>query len=138
MKDDILHAPLPKGPAGQFSCHVPFADMVMGYSKNQKAAKDFLRWFHTKKIYEQWFTSQQGFSVGPTKMWENHPVWNVDPVMAAVPHRGGKRPLRRLCRAADRKAAEVHHQVHHRRHVRQGDPGHAGRRRGEMRRMTSW
>src|SRR5439155_1596241 len=46
LKDDIFHTPLPKGPGGQFSWHVPFADMVMAYGKNQKAAKDFLRWFH--------------------------------------------------------------------------------------------
>ena len=30
----------------------------------------------------KWFTSQQGFSVGSTKMWENDKVWQVDPVMA--------------------------------------------------------
>src|SRR5271156_2803767 len=41
LKDDIFHTPLPKGPIGHFSYHVPFADMVMGYGKNQKAAKDF-------------------------------------------------------------------------------------------------
>ena len=28
--------------SGQFSWHVPLADMVMGYGKNQTAAKDFL------------------------------------------------------------------------------------------------
>src|SRR5215469_3430263 len=81
IKDDVFHAPLPKGPAGQFSWHVPQADMVMGYSKNQKAAKDFLRWFHTEKIYEQWWVTQQGFAVGPTKMWENHKLWQEDPIM---------------------------------------------------------
>ena len=27
------------------------------------------------------FTSQQGFSVGSTKAWENHPLWQIDPVM---------------------------------------------------------
>src|SRR5215213_5376528 len=81
MKDDIFHTPLPKGPAGQFSWHVPFADMVMGYGKQQKAAKDFLRWFHTEKIYEQWWVTQQGFSVGPTKLWENHKLWKEDPIM---------------------------------------------------------
>jgi multiple sugar transport system substrate-binding protein len=77
----MFHTPLPRGPAGQFSWHVPFADMVMGYGKNQKAAKDFLRWFHTEKIYEQWWVTQQGFSVGPTKMWENHKLWQEDPIM---------------------------------------------------------
>ena len=98
LKDDIFHSPLPKGPAGQFSYHVPFSNLVPTYSKNQKAAKDFLRWFHTKEIYGEWFTSQQGFSTGTTKMWEDDPVWKVDPVMAPFRTSGGKRPLRRLRR----------------------------------------
>jgi multiple sugar transport system substrate-binding protein len=79
---DMFHAPLPKGPAGQFSYHVPFSNIVPTYTNNQKAAKEFLHWFQSKNIYEQWFTSQQGFSVGATKMWEQDPLWKVDPVMA--------------------------------------------------------
>jgi multiple sugar transport system substrate-binding protein len=79
---DMFHAPLPKGPAGQFSYHVPFSNIVPAYTPNQKAAKDFLRWFQSKPIYEQWFTSQQGFSVGTTKIWEQDPLWKIDPVMA--------------------------------------------------------
>jgi multiple sugar transport system substrate-binding protein len=82
LKDDCFHAPLPKGPAGQFSYHVPFSNIIPTYSTNQKAAKEFLRWFHSTEVYETWFTSQQGFSVGTTKMWENDKVWKVDPVMA--------------------------------------------------------
>ena len=35
----------------------------------------------SKEINDQWFTSQQGFSVGSTKTWENHPLWQIDPVM---------------------------------------------------------
>src|SRR5215470_12615947 len=81
LKEDTFHTPLPKGPAGQFSYHVPFSNLVMGYSKNQKAAKHFLRWICSKEIYDQWFTSQQGFSVGSTKAWENHALWQIDPVM---------------------------------------------------------
>jgi ABC-type glycerol-3-phosphate transport system substrate-binding protein len=53
----------------------------MNYSKNQKLAKDFLRWVNSKEIYGQWFTSQQGYCGGATKDWENDPVWNVDPVL---------------------------------------------------------
>ena len=79
---DMFHAPLPKGPAGQFSYHVPFSNIVPAYTSNQKAAKEFLRWFQSKPIFEQWFTSQQGFSVGATKMWEQDPLWKIDPVMA--------------------------------------------------------
>src|SRR5437764_5827841 len=48
MKDDILHAKIPKGRGGQFNIGGGFTDVVMGYSKNQKPAKDFLRWVHTK------------------------------------------------------------------------------------------
>ena len=82
LKDDCFHAPLPKGPGGRFSYHVPFSNLIPSYSANQKAAKEFLRWFHTTEVYDKWFTSQQGFSVGPTKMWEDNKVWKVDPVMA--------------------------------------------------------
>jgi multiple sugar transport system substrate-binding protein len=82
IKDDCFHAPLPAGPAGQFSYHVPFSNLIPTYTPNQKAAQDFLKWFHSKDVYDQWFTSQQGFSVGCTKVWEDDPVWKVDPVMA--------------------------------------------------------
>jgi multiple sugar transport system substrate-binding protein len=82
LKDDCFHAPLPRGPAGQFSYHVPFSNLIPSYGTNQKAAKEFLRWFHSTEIYDTWFTSQQGFSVGSTKMWENNKLWKVDPVMA--------------------------------------------------------
>ena len=42
MKDDILHASIPGGAGGQFNLPGPFTDMLMGYSKNQDAAKKFL------------------------------------------------------------------------------------------------
>src|ERR1700730_8050716 len=77
LKDDCFHTALPRGPAGQFSWHGPLANMVMGYGKNQKAAKDFLRWIHSEPVYGQWFTAQQGFSVGSTKMWQNAKLWEI-------------------------------------------------------------
>ncbi len=60
LKDDILHAALPKGPGGQFSYHVPFSNLLMGYSKNQDAAKKFLGWIHSKDVYDKWFVSAEG------------------------------------------------------------------------------
>ena len=107
MKDDIFHAKIPKGSGGQFNLGGGFTDILMGYSKNQKAAKDFLRWVHTKPVFEQWFTSQQGYTSGATIAWEEDPVWDVDPVL---------RPFRDLPRTGrlvgyagppDRNAAEV-------------------------------
>ncbi|MGH7308049.1 MAG: ABC transporter substrate-binding protein [Candidatus Rokuibacteriota bacterium] len=73
---DIDHAALmPRGPAGQFALYVPFQHAVMKYSKNQKLAKDFLKWLHTKDNYEKWFQVNEGYNVGPTKAWEEHAMW---------------------------------------------------------------
>lgn len=107
MWQDIRHARIPKGAGGQFNLPTPFTDMLMGYSKNQKAAKDFLRWMHSRPVYDQWFTSQQGYSDGATKEWEKHKVWDVDPVLQ--PFRDIP-PFGRLAGHAgppNRRAAEV-------------------------------
>ena len=108
MKDDISHAPLGTGAGGHFNLPGPFIDMVMGYSKNQKAAKEFLRWIHSKPVFEEWFTSQQGYTDGATKYWENDAVWDVDPVMRAVQTPAERRSARRAMPGRpSQKAAEV-------------------------------
>src|SRR5712671_5274523 len=75
MFQDIRHARILKGVAGQYNWPGVSTDMLMSYSKNQKAAKDFLRWIHSRPIYDQWFTSQQGYTSGATKDWAKHAVW---------------------------------------------------------------
>ena len=107
LKDDILHAALPKGPGGQFSYHVPFSNLLMGYSKNQDAAKKFLGWIHSKDVYDKWFVSQKGFSVGPTADWEKHKLWGDDPIM--LPYKQAARTGRfaGYQGPSTRKAAEV-------------------------------
>src|SRR5260370_300463 len=80
---------LRKGQGGQFSFHVRFSNMLMGYSKNQKGAKEFLRWISSKPVFDKWFTTQKGFSVGPTTDWEKHKLWNDDPIM--LPYRSAAR-----------------------------------------------
>src|SRR5262245_52012739 len=73
---DIDHeALLPKGPAGQFALYGAFQHALMKYSKNQKLAKDFLKWLHQKENYGKWFEINEGYSCGATKMWEEHPMW---------------------------------------------------------------
>jgi len=73
---DIEHAaPLPAGPAGQAALYLPFQHSVMKYSKNQKPAKDLIKWLHQKENYEKWFQVNEGYSVGSTKVWEEHPMW---------------------------------------------------------------
>ena len=104
---DILHGVLPKGPAGAFAYHLPMTNMLMGYSKQKDAAKKFLAWITSKPVYQKWFDSQAGYSVGATTIWEKDPIWDKDPVML---------PFQRAARAghfpgyagpADQKAAEV-------------------------------
>ena len=76
LYQDIEHAALmPKGPAGQFALYLPFQHSVMKYSKNQKLAKDFLKWMHQDANYGKWFEVNEGYSVGAAKKWEDHPMW---------------------------------------------------------------
>jgi len=82
LKDDCAHAPLPAGPKGQFGFHTFQSHVLPAYSKNQKAAKDLLRFIHKRENYDQWFTTAQGFNTPPTTGWEDHPLWKKDPVMA--------------------------------------------------------
>ena len=82
LKDDILHAPLPAGPKGQFGLHLVQSHVIPTYSKNQKAAKDLLRFMHTKANYEQWFETGQGFYTPASSGWETHKMWAANPVMA--------------------------------------------------------
>ena len=62
--------------------HLMQSDMLMKYSKNQDAAKEFLKWMHAEKNFEKWFVSQKGFATPPTANWEKHDIWDQDPVMA--------------------------------------------------------
>jgi multiple sugar transport system substrate-binding protein len=76
LVQDIEHAALmPAGPAGQFALYGGQQHSIMKYSKNVKLAQDFLRWLHQKDNYEKWFVVNEGYSVGSTKVWEEHPMW---------------------------------------------------------------
>jgi len=75
---DTNHAAMPKGPAGRFYQLPTLSSAVMKYSKNQKLAKEFIRWYMAKPQYEKWFDVMDTFAVPPTKMWYDHPVWVRD------------------------------------------------------------
>jgi multiple sugar transport system substrate-binding protein len=82
LKGDIFHGPLPAGPKGQFGFHTFTSHVVPTYSKNQKAAKDLLRFIHKEENYGQWFETGLGFYTPGTTRWETHALWKKDPVMA--------------------------------------------------------
>ena len=75
----INHAPMPKGPAGRFYQLPTLSSAVMKYSKNQKLAKEFIRWYMSKEQYGKWFEVMETFAIPPTKVWYDHPVWTKDP-----------------------------------------------------------
>jgi multiple sugar transport system substrate-binding protein len=77
MVKDIDHGPIPAGPAGSAAYHVAFCHTIPKYGKNQKLAKDFLKWLHGKEQFGKWFQVAEGFSVGSTKHWERHPLWET-------------------------------------------------------------
>jgi multiple sugar transport system substrate-binding protein len=107
LKTDILHSPLPRGPAGQFTMHTYHSHVLPTYSRNQAAAKEFLRWVHSRPVYERWFVSQKGFATPCTSQWEEHKLWAEDPVMAPfkVAGRLGRSPG--YAGSSGPKAAEV-------------------------------
>src|SRR5438270_1436096 len=107
MKDDILHASIPGGAGGVFNEPGPFTNLIMKYSKNQDTAKQFIRWMSSKDVFDKWFTSQQGYTAGATKTWENHPVWNLDPVLAPFKKIPVTGRLAGFAGPPNQKAAEV-------------------------------
>jgi hypothetical protein len=62
---DILHARIPKGLGGHFDLPAPFTDMVMRYSGDEKLARNFLHWIHSKPVFAEWFTSQRATPTAP-------------------------------------------------------------------------
>jgi len=72
------HDPLPKGPAGRFSWHVVQHHSVMAYSKNQAAAREWIRWLMERPQYDRWFKIQEGYTTGATRFWEDHKMWESD------------------------------------------------------------
>jgi ABC-type glycerol-3-phosphate transport system substrate-binding protein len=111
--------------------HPPQTHMLMGYSKNQKAAKDFLRWASSRKVFERWFMSQKGFSIPAAREWSKHALWNEDPIMA--PFRDVILTARAgLAGPVEPQGRRGRVKIRHHRHVRQSGAWHAGRRRHEV------
>ncbi len=76
MWHDISHFPIPDGPKGPTPpYHIAFSHALMKYSKNQKAAKEFLKYLHAKEQFGKWFEIESGYSVGATTFWEQSPMW---------------------------------------------------------------
>ena len=131
------HGHYPPGPAGRFYWLPAWNSVVMKYSKNQKVAKDFIRFYMDRARFDPYFETMDTFGIPATQAYRDHPLWKKDPKTAVFPETlaGGApgRPRRAARPQGHRGAVEVHH----RRHVRQGHPGHEARGRGRPGRPES-
>jgi multiple sugar transport system substrate-binding protein len=79
LAKNMNHGPVPRGPAGRFYYVSTHHSAVMKYSKNQKLAKEFIRWTMDKNQFEPYFLSQELWMIPPTNLWYSHPFWTKDP-----------------------------------------------------------
>jgi multiple sugar transport system substrate-binding protein len=80
---DIGHFRYPDGPHGPTpTYHVTYASTVMKHSKNVEAAKDLLKWIHSREQFAKWFELEGGYATGANPVWEGHKMWTeVDEAM---------------------------------------------------------
>jgi multiple sugar transport system substrate-binding protein len=79
------HGHFPPGPAGRFYWLPAYSHCVMKYSKNQKLAKDFMRYFMDRPQYDKYFEVMDTFGIPGTKAYREHPLWKKDPKTAVFP-----------------------------------------------------
>ena len=138
LKDDIFHAPLPKGPGGQFSYHVPFSNIVPAYTKNQKAVDGLPAPGPVERHLRAMVHLAAGLFGRRYQTVARRSAVEGRSEDGALPHCRAQRALRRLCRARRPRRRRGHLQIHHRRHVHQGRPGHVALGVGSNRRMPNW
>jgi multiple sugar transport system substrate-binding protein len=107
LADKIGHFLNPAGPAGRYHAILPFTHCITRYSKQQNAARDFIRFVMNKKNYERYILVQKGYGLGAAPEWENHPFWKED--TAVEPYRLNAKYGRNFGYAGgfNRKASEV-------------------------------
>ena len=82
----------------------------MGYSKNQKLAKDLITLApHQGAITRRGSCPQRGLLLGRDLEWQKHPMWQQDPVMAPFRTAANAGPLLRVSPGPpNAKATEVY------------------------------
>jgi multiple sugar transport system substrate-binding protein len=79
------HGHYPPGPAGRFYWLPCYNSCVMRYSKNQKLAKDFVRYYMDRAQYEKYFEVMDTFGIPGTQVYRDHALWKKDPRTSVFP-----------------------------------------------------
>lgn len=81
----VLNHQIPlAGPAGRFGYGLLGGLGVLKFSKNQKMAKEFLRYIFKEERYNTWLKSAKGYSQPLLRSFDNNPVWGEDPKLIAL------------------------------------------------------
>ncbi len=78
---DMAQAIQPAGPQGRAATQLNKTHAVMGYSKNQDAAKEFVSWLMQPDQYNKWLDVGGAYSFPSAKLYEKNPVFDKDPVL---------------------------------------------------------
>lgn len=79
--DKLDHFLIPKGPHGRYHTAGPQSNCIMRYSKNKELARDYIRFIHEDKNYEEFLVTNHGYINGPLPKWQQHPMWEEDPAI---------------------------------------------------------
>ena len=107
MADNIDHFLNPKGPAGRYHAILTLTNCITKYSKNQDAAKDWIRYQMEPGNYERYMIENAGYVVGPEPKWADIPMWNDDPRVTLYKEMGLHGRNFGFAGPYDRKASEV-------------------------------
>ena len=94
------HGHFPKGPNGRFYWLPTWNSVVMKYSKNQKLAKDFIRYYMDKAQFEPYFVTMDTFGIGGTQAVVRARALDEGPEDDGLPRDAPARPPGRPRRAA--------------------------------------
>ena len=131
MKDDILHASIPGGAGGQFNLPGPVHRHADGLFEEPGCGQEIPGVGALQAGVRAVVHFAAGLYLRRHESVGRPPGVERRPGPGPVQEGPGYRPPDRLCREADAKGRRGADQVHHRRHVCEGDPGHAGRTVGE-------
>jgi multiple sugar transport system substrate-binding protein len=73
------HGHFPRGPAGRFYWLPTYNSCIMRYSRQQKLAKDFIRYYMDRPQYDKYFEVMDTFGIPGTRVYYDHPLWLQDP-----------------------------------------------------------
>jgi multiple sugar transport system substrate-binding protein len=107
LADNINHFLNPKGPNGRFHSILTFTNCITKYSKNKDAAADWIRYVTDPKRFEEYMVVNAGYVNGPTKKWDDIPMWKNDPAVTLYSQMGRYGRNFGFAGPYDRKASEV-------------------------------